>query len=77
MKKVLQNARERECTYCKSRCALEELFKEKVSSRDDEVDPEAELDWFSLTVGFALADGKEPHDAREFALHIRYHTNLG
>ena len=41
------------------------------------VDPGNEQDWFSLTLGWAIAKGLEPEEAHKFAIHIRYHTALG
>ena len=52
-------------------------FKTEVSDRATEIDPENALDWFALTMGWALAKGLTPDDAHAFALHVRYHTDLG
>jgi len=32
-----------------------------------EIDPDSELDWFSLAYGFALGKGLGPENARSFA----------
>lgn len=53
------------------------LFKSEVRDLSVEIDPSSELDWFSLTVGWAIAKGMNPDDAREFAVYIRYKTDLG
>ena len=52
-------------------------FKTEVSDRATEIDPENALDWFALTYGWALAKRLTPDDAHAFALHVRYHTDLG
>jgi hypothetical protein len=53
------------------------VFKAEVSDRSDEVDPSSSQDWFSLTLGWAIAKGLSPDDAHAFALHISHHTDLG
>jgi hypothetical protein len=55
---------------------LEKEF-EIVSSQAKEIDPEQNQDWFSLTLGWALAKGLTPAEAHTFSAHIRYHTDLG
>ena len=55
----------------------EKLFKAEVSDREKEVDPDQEQDWFSLTLGWAIAKGMAPDEAHDFAIHIRYETELG
>lgn len=55
---------------------LQNLFKIEISDRASEVDPDSELDWFSLTLGWVIAKGISPEAAFDFALHIRYHTDL-
>jgi hypothetical protein len=57
--------------------AYQSLFEVEVHNRASEVDPDNEQDWFSLTLGWAIGKGLKPEDAHEFALHIRYHTELG
>jgi len=56
---------------------LKNEFKIECSDRSEEVDPESEEDWHSLTLGWAIAKGLSPDDASTFANFIRYHTNLG
>jgi len=56
---------------------MEEKFKTEVCDRSKEVDPREEHDWFSLTLGWAIAKGLTLKDAYQFALHIRYETDLG
>jgi hypothetical protein len=53
-------------------------FKAEISDRSDEIDQEdSELDWYSLTVGWALANGMTPDEAVGLGRYIRYHTDLG
>jgi hypothetical protein len=42
----------------------------------EELDPGNELDWYSITVGWAIAHGMKPDEALEFSSYIRYNTNL-
>lgn len=56
---------------------LQALFKSEVNDKSEAVDPDNVQDWFSLTLGWAIAKGLTPEDAHAFALHIRYHTDLG
>lgn len=65
------------CKNLARRDELEEQFKKEVNDRAEEVDPGQEEDWKSLTLGWAIAKGLSPQDAITFALHIRYHTELG
>lgn len=65
------------CPYCAAEPPEQELFAREVFDRSDEIDPDSEADWASLTTGWALAKGMSPHDANTFAWHIRYHTDLG
>jgi hypothetical protein len=53
------------------------LFKTECHARASEVDPDNCQDWFSITLGWAIAKGLSPDDAYEFASHIRYRTELG
>jgi hypothetical protein len=52
-------------------------FQVEVFDKAIEIDPTNELDWYSITVGWALAKGLEPNKAIDFAIHIRYETDLG
>lgn len=54
-----------------------DIFKTEVHDRAKQVDPSEEQDWYSLTLGWALAKGMDPDEANEFAMYIRYNTNLG
>lgn len=56
---------------------LEAEWKLKVYDKANEIDPNDELCWYSLSVGFALQAGLSPEDANHFARYIRYNTNLG
>lgn len=51
-------------------------FKEEVTDRASDVDPDNEQDWGSLTLGWALAKGMTPNEANEFATFVRYNTDL-
>ena len=53
------------------------LFKTEVNDRASDIDPANDLDWFSLTFGWAVAKGLSPREAHLFAIHIRYNTDLG
>jgi len=52
------------------------LFKTEVTDRSSEIDPGEEHDWLSLSIGWAIAKGLSPAETHEFALHLRYSTNL-
>lgn len=52
-------------------------FKEEAHDKSETIDPDNEHDWYSLTLGWALGKGMTPEDAAAFAIHIRYHTELG
>jgi hypothetical protein len=51
-------------------------FALEVSKHSAEIDPGNEQDWYSLTLGWALAKGFFPTQAHAFAMHIRYDTKL-
>lgn len=51
-------------------------FKRDVSDRAAKIDPGGEEHWGSLTLGWAIAKGMKPEDARRFANYIRYQTDL-
>lgn len=52
---------------------LKEQFKAEVSDKANELDPQ---DWISLVLGWAVAKGVAPSEAHEFAVHVRYKTDL-
>lgn len=52
-------------------------FKTEMHDRASEIDPDNEQDWFSLTLGWAIATGQPLEAAHEFARYIRYETELG
>lgn len=56
---------------------LVKQWKEEVSDRAKEVDPNNKEDWYSLCLGWAIGKGLTPDDAYAFATYIRYKTNLG
>ena len=51
-------------------------FKDEVYDRAEEIDPGSGQDWFSMTLGWAIAKGMEPELAHAFATYIRYDTEL-
>jgi hypothetical protein len=51
---------------------LEAMFDKEVRSKGQIIDPENELDWFGLVVGWAIAKGLKVSDARDFASAIDY-----
>lgn len=57
--------------------ALIDQFTTEVHDRAEEVDETSEQDWYSLTLGWAIAKGLEPEPAHMFAIYIRYCTDLG
>lgn len=48
------------------------LFKEEVCDRSKEIDSSEEQDWFSLSLGWAIAKGLTPDAAWDFAIFVRY-----
>jgi len=56
---------------------LIELFKTECHDRAGGIDPDNIQDWFSITLGWAIAKGLSPDDAYDFASYIRYSTELG
>ncbi len=56
--------------------AMLDQFKAEVSDRSEEIDPNEEHDWLSLTLGWAIAKGMSPEKANQFAINVRYGTNL-
>ena len=57
--------------------ALIRDFKKEVNDKAETVDPSNQLDWFALTMGWAIGKGLDPNDAHTFATYIRYRTDLG
>ncbi len=51
-------------------------FKIEVHDRAAAIDPDNEYDWYSLTLGWAVAKGFTPDAAIAFATYVRYHTEL-
>jgi len=56
---------------------IEEEFKKELVDKFFQIDPEDLLDWYSLTIGWAIGKGYKPSDAIDIAVHIRYETELG
>lgn len=61
----------------KQRKELTKQFEAEVTNRADEVDPDHIHHWESLTMGWAIAKGLHPEEAYDFAIYIRYETELG
>jgi hypothetical protein len=55
---------------------LQAQFKTECHDHGSEIDPENNHDWLSLTIGWAIAKGLSPDNANDFAIYIRYSTNL-
>jgi hypothetical protein len=53
-----------------------DLFKQEVSDRSSDIDPSNSENWFSLTLGWAIAKGFDPVEAQLFATYVRYNTDL-
>ena len=52
-------------------------FKKEVSDKAKEIDPSNDEDWYSLTLGWAMAKGFSPDNAHTLTRHIRYKTKFG
>lgn len=60
-------------------CATDERlseFAEQVTQFSEDIDPDNERCWLSLTVGWAVAKGMTGEDANDFATWVRYETEL-
>lgn len=62
--------------------ALTEAFKKEVAIHEPVIaeqnfSPLGETEWWSMTLGWALAKGLNPEEAAGFASFIRYKTSLG
>ena len=53
------------------------LYKAEVHDRTEEIDPDLMQDFFSLSLGWAIAKGLSISDAQEFALQVQYNTDMG
>lgn len=49
-------------------------WAENVYAHASIIDPESEEHWGSMVLGWALAKGLTPEQARNFANHVRYRT---
>lgn len=56
---------------------LTKQFETEVDNLSEEVDPNDEQDWYSLSLGWAIGKGLTPEHAIDFAEHIRWDTDLG
>jgi len=65
------------CNECFLKESITIQFKSHVHNLAKQVDPQNDEDWQSLSIGFALGKGKSPEYAREFAMYLRYNTDLG
>lgn len=52
--------------------AIVERFKIEVCRRAQEIDPDSEHEWFSLSLGFFLASGLDPERAHFLSTYVRY-----
>lgn len=52
-------------------------FKSEISNKSKEIDPNNLQDWYSITLGWAIAKGLSIKESHEFSNYIRYNTNLG
>lgn len=59
-----------------TRGELSAKFRKEVYDRADDVDPDSVLDWFSLAVGFAIANGVDPDEAQMWASQARYSEHI-
>ena len=50
---------------------LEELFRKEIVERAEEIDKDHSEDWFSLSLGWAIAKGLTPDQAYEFTLYLK------
>jgi hypothetical protein len=53
-----------------------ELFRREVTENADKIDPYDDNDWHSLVLGWAIAKGMSPEEARKFANYVSYETDL-
>jgi len=60
-----------------TKAQLTRMFKKEASDKSNRIDANNELDWYSLTLGWAIGKGLSPTRAINFALYIRYNTDLG
>lgn len=49
-----------------------EMFKAEVCDRSKSIDPDEEYDWYSLSLGWAIAKGMSPTKAHNFSTYVRY-----
>ena len=47
-------------------------WKDEVVGRGEEIDPNDEIDWYDMAVGFFLGAGLSPDTALEHALEVTY-----
>lgn len=47
-------------------------FHDEISLKASEVDEASNQDWFSLSLGWAIAKGLSPEKAHEFSIFLRY-----
>lgn len=56
----------------RQRAKLVLAFIDEVSAKRHDIDPTNAHNWYSLTLGWALAKGLTPRDAHEFACYLKY-----
>lgn len=54
-----------------------DVYKQEIDDRAEEIDPSNNEDWFSMTLGWAIAKGMSIDAAGSFAVYIRHHTDMG
>lgn len=52
---------------------MHEVYYQEAFRLSDHVDPNEELDWFSLAIGFFIAKGATPERAQRLASSVDYH----
>lgn len=55
---------------------FEPLFEREVFSHLKQLDPNNAMDILSLVTGWGLAQGMTPKLAKEFAMYIKYHSDM-
>lgn len=51
---------------------LVQKFKTEITTRAKEIDPGEEIDWFSMSLGWAIANGLTITEAHQFSIWLRY-----
>lgn len=51
---------------------LYQQFRIEIIAKTSDIDPNADYDWYALSLGWAIAKGLTVEDAHRFALYARY-----